>query len=203
MALALIPPVGTAGIYNLATPFNTLLQNNTSYRCDAVRRFADFLEIGVEPFEEYYQPAGISEAQYNQDVVNRVCIVSLVSSTGHWVYVPSSYILSYPDLNGVPYSVVVLGLELGALPNYMDLTGLKQVLSDICRDTVGVTPTIKEVVISAVEKLSQSDHDVLENARYLAIFNTQTDRARLLQAESELTTLRLQYQQLENYVKNL
>lgn len=200
--MALIPPVGTSGIYKLAPPFSTLLQANMSYRCDAVRRIADFLEAGIDPFEEFYVPRGLSKAAYDQDLMNQVCIVSLVSAGGHWVYVPSTYVLSYPDINGVPYTVMVLGLELGALPNYRDLTGLKQALANLTRDTIGVTPTIREVAISAVQKLSQADHDALENARMLAITNTQTDRAKLLAAEQELALLRQQYAQLEAYVQN-
>lgn len=199
--MALIPPVGTSGIYKLAPPFATQLQANMSYRCDAVRRVADFLAAGLDPFEEFYEPNGLSRAQYDLDLANQVCIISLVSSGGHWVYVPSTYVLAYPDINGVPYTVMVLGLELGALPNYKDLTGLKQALSNLTRDTIGVVPTIREVAISAVQKLSQSDHDALENARALAITNSQTDRARLLAAQAELAALRAQYDQLEAYVR--
>lgn len=200
--MALIPPVGTAGIYQLAAPFNTLLQTNMSYRCDAVRRIADFLEVGMEPYDEFYLPRGLSRDAYEQDVRNQVCIVSLVSAAGHWVYVPSTYIAAYPDLNGVPYTVMVLGLELGAIPNYLDLTGLKQAVANVVRDTVGVTPTIREVAISAVQKLSQADHDALENARSLAINNSQTDRAKLIATQNQLALLQQQYAQLEAYVRS-
>lgn len=199
--MALIPPVGTSGIYKLASPFNTLLQSNMSYRCDAVRRIADFLELGFDPFEEFYAPRGLAKEVYDLDLQNQVCIVSLVSTGGHWVYVPSTYILSYPDINGVPYTVMVLGLELGAIPNYKDLTGLKQAISNLTRDTIGITPTIKEVAISAVQKLSQADHDALENARVVAINNSQTDRAKLLATQAELAALRQQYDELEAYVR--
>lgn len=198
--MALIPPVGTSGVYKLAPPFNTLLQANMSYRCDAVRRIADFLEAGFDPFEEFYVPRGLSRAVYDQDLQNQVCVVSLVSSGGHWVYVPTTYILSYPDINGVPYAVMVLGLELGAIPNYKDLTGLKQAIANLTRDTIGITPTVKEVAISAVQKLSQADHDALEAARMSAINNSQTDRAKLLAAQAELAALRQQYSELEAYV---
>ena len=184
-----------------SSPFSTLLQSGMSYRCDAIRRFSDFIELSIEPFEEYYAPNGLTEADYEQDLENQVCMVALVSSSGHWVYVPSSYITAYPDLNGVPYTVMVLGLELGAIPNYKDLSGLKQTLSDLCRDTIGVTPTVREVAISAVQKLSQSDHDALETARQSAITNSQTDRSKLLAAQAELTQLREQYRKLEEWVR--
>jgi hypothetical protein len=201
--MALIPPVGTSGIFKLAAPFSTLLQANMSYRCDAVRRIADFLEVGYDPYEEIYVPSGLTKSVYDLDLQNQVCIVSLVSTGGHWVYVPSTYIVAYPDINGVPYTVMVLGLELGAIPNYRDLTGLKQAIANLTRDTIGVMPTVREVAISAVQKLSQADHDALENARVLSINNSQTDRAKLLAAQTELAALRQQYSALEEYVRVL
>lgn len=174
-----------------------------SYRCDAVRRISDFMIEGVNVYDEIYQPEGISQAKYDQDLLNQVCIVSLVSGADHWVHVPSTYIIAYPDLNGIAYNVLVLGLEIGAVPNYRDLTGLKAALSDLTRDTLGMVPTVREVVISAEQKLSQADHDALENARNVMITNSQTDRAKLIAAQYELATLRQQYNDLVNYVRSL
>lgn len=201
MALSFLPPIGTTGIFTLSAPFNTKLQANTTYRCDAIRRFSDFIEAGIDPFEEFYAPVGLTDAQYQADVTNLVVIVALVSPSNHWVYVPSVYIQSMPDINGVAYEVTVLGLELGALPNYLDLTGLKVALANLCQATVGVLPTVQEAIISAPEKLSQSDHDTLEAARQLKITNSDTDRARLIKLQAQYDTLRAQYQQLEDYVK--
>ncbi len=200
--MALIPPVGTAGIYKLAEPFQSKLQPNMSYRCDAVRRISDFLEIGIDPYQEFYLANAISKETYDQDVVNQVCIVSLVSSGNHWLYVPSTYILAYPDLNGIPYTVMVLGLELGAIPGYKDLSALKQALANLTRDTIGVLPAVKEVAISATSKLSQADHDALEAARQQNITNTQTDRAKYLALQAQFAALQQQYNELEAFVRN-
>jgi hypothetical protein len=199
--MALIPPIGTSGIYKLKAPFDALLQSNTSYRADAARRISDYLELGVDPFEEFYDKNGLAKEIYDADVTNQVVIVSLVSAAGHWVYVPSTYILSYPDLNGVAYTVMVLGLELGAIPQYMDLSGLKNALSNLCRDTVGVVPTVKEVAISAVSKLSQADHDALEAGRQALITNTTTDRAKYLALQAQFAALQQQYAALQDYIK--
>lgn len=200
--MALIPPIGTSGIYKLADPFQGLMQPNMSYRCDAVRRLSDLLNVGVEPYEEYYQKNGLSKDKYDQDTQNQVSIVSLVSTSGHWIFVPTTYILQYPDLNGVAYHVLVLGLELGAIATYKDLTGLKTSLANLCRDTVGVLPTVKEAVVSAESKLSQADADALEAGRQVLINNTQTDRAKYLTLQQENAALRQQITDLENYIKS-
>lgn len=119
-----MPPVGASGVYVLDSPFNTKLLTNTSYRCDAIRRFNDFYEMGVDPFEEFYSPAGLGKERFDADIATNTVIVSLVSQNNHWVYVPSSFIRSFPNVNGVSYTSLVLGVTLGAIPNYMDLSGL-------------------------------------------------------------------------------
>lgn len=198
--MALIPPIGTSGIYVLEAPFSNKLQPNMSYRCDAIKRISDLIEVGVDPFEEFYVPNGIPRIKYEQDVANRVCIISLVSEADHWVYVPSTYVRAYPDVNGLAYTVMIVGLELGAIPSYMDLTGLKVALANLTRDTIGVMPTVREVSASAVQRLSQADHDVLESARLQAIVNSQTDLAKYLETKRQLDRLQQQYEQLEQYI---
>lgn len=194
--MSLIPPIGTAGIYTLQTPFNSHLQQNVSYRCEAVRKISDFVEVGLDPYDLYYRPVGITEQKYAEDLLNSVCIVSLQSESGHWVYVPSSYITAYPNINGVPYRVIVLGVELGALPEYMDLTALKVSVSNVVRDTIGVTPDIKEVAISALQNISQYDHDTLTQTRAYLVTNSNTDRAKLLDLQARFATLQADYDTL-------
>lgn len=200
--MSLIPPIGTAGIYQLKAPFASHLQPSVSYRCDAVRRVSDMVEAGIDPFAEFYETNGIDESKYNQDLLNNVCIVSLVSAAGHWVYVPSSYILSYPNVNGVPYRVMLLGVELGPIPDYMDLSVVKSSVADVVRDTIGITPQIKEVAISPIQNFSQNDHDVVEANRQAAILSSPTWKAKYLDIERRFTALQQAYNELAAIVQN-
>lgn len=197
-----MPPIGASGVYSLEAPFANKLLNNTSYRCDAIRRFNDLYELGIDPFEEYYRPEGLTKARFDSDVAAQTGIVSLVSQNNHWVYVPSSFIRSFPNVNGVAYTSLVLGVTLGAIPNYMDLSGLYATMSNLVRDTIGVTPQIQSVAVSNVTNLSQQDHDRLEAARLQNVNNSTTDRAKYIAAQQENAMLRQQLTQLENFVKN-
>lgn len=199
--MALIPPIGTSGIYSLLSPFASQLQPNVAYRCEAIRKLSDLIEADVDPFEEIYRPNNLTQEQYEQDLANQACIVSLQSTTGHWVYVPSTYIKSFPNVNGVAYRVMVLGVEIGPVPEYMDLGALKSAVSDTVRDTFGVTPTIKEVAISPVQNFSQHDHDVIEANRANAIVNSDTWKSKYLTAQKSLEELQRQYNLLASLVR--
>lgn len=194
--MALIPPIGTVGVYSLRSPFAALLHSGVAYRCEAVRKISDLLEEGVEPYEEYYKPYNVSESSYEQDLVNQVCIVSLQSTSGHWVYVPSTYITAYPSISGVPYRVMVLGVELGPVPDYFNLDVVKDAVSNAVRDSFGVKPEIKHIAVSGVQNFSQHDHDIIEAAREQAILKSDTWKARFLQTQAALESLQQQYNAL-------
>ena len=196
--MALIPPIGTAGIYDLKAPFSARLQPKVSYKCEAVRKLSDIIEEGVDPYEEFYLPVGLSETAYQADLLNNACIVSLQSSSGHWVRVPTTYINSYPNINGVPYRGMVLGVELGPIPEYLDLAAVKVAVSNVIRDVLGVRPTVKEVAITSTQNFSQNDHDVLEGTRASLIVNSDTDRAKLLDLQARFAALQRDYQTLVN-----
>lgn len=191
--MALLPPIGTAGIYDLSPPFASKLQPSVSYRCESIRRFSDMLQLGEDPYELYYSPNELSQETYNNDALNSTCIVSLQSTSGHWVHVPSTYIRSFPNVNGVPYRAMVLGVEIGPVAEYQDLTTLKTAISNTVRDTFGVTPSIKEVAISATQNFSQRDHEILEQQRAAAIVNSPTYKSMYIALQAQFAALQRDY----------
>lgn len=198
--MSLTPPIGASGIFRLSGPYALLLQTNVSYTCDAVRKMADIVVLGIDPHAEFYAEHSLTYQQYETDLQNGECIVSLRSNGGHWVYVPTSYILSYPNMGGIPYTAIVLGINIGAVPNYLDLSAIKQRIVDTVRETIGVTSTVAQVAISPTKNLPQTDHNAIEASRVANITATRTDRALYLEAVAQRDALTLRIQELEAYI---
>lgn len=198
--MSLTPPIGASGIFRLSGPYAALLQSNVSYTCDAVRKMTDIIVLGIDPHAEFYSEHGLTYQQYQNDLQNGECIVSLRSNGGHWVYVPTSYVLGYPNMGGIPYTAIVLGINIGAVPNYLDLSVIKQRVVDLVRETIGVTSTVTQVAISPTKNLPQSDHNAVEANRVANITATRTDRALYLEAVTQRDALTLQIQELEAYI---
>jgi hypothetical protein len=200
--MAMEPPVGASGLFTLAAPFSQDVIPNLTYECKAVRRLVDFTRLGVEPYQEFYAPKSIPSETYENDFRNNVCIVTLVSSMGHWIYVPTSYIQSFPNMNGIAYTALVLAAPIGAIPNYVDLTPVKSKISAVIQETLGLVGVqVQSVAVSPEKNLLQADHNAIEAARQQNILANETDYAKYLREKRRADALALRNQELELYIQ--
>ncbi len=206
MTASLIPPLGASGTFSVAAPFTAVVSPTTSYECMAVRYLADFIKIGIDPFAKFYQQAGItpvSLSNYQADLAQLdTAIVSLKDTSDNWVYVPSTYITGYPNPGGIPYTPLILGIDIGPIPDYQDLSSLKTSIASLVEGVLGLTSvSVQEIKIGNTQNLSQSDHNALQAARAANITDSSTDRAKYLATLAQLVQLQGQYAQLATWVK--
>lgn len=165
--MGLTPAVGLKGLYELKSPFST--EPTTLYTCHAVRSFTDLLERDVDPYDEYYVPYGIDSGKYNTDKGNNVSIVTLIGDTGDIIYVPTSYIANMPSMDNVNYHNVIISVDLGALPEYVDLSNAKEEIEIAVGKVIGKIPTVKEHLGKTTGAITPVQHQVLEANRLSAI----------------------------------
>lgn len=193
-----VPPIGTRGIYSLKAPFSTV--PNELYSCGAIRYFKDVENQGIDVYKRYYEPYELTQSDYSRDRAAGVAIITLMSDTQSPIYVPSSYILSFPNLASVNYHHVVISASLGVLPETLDLTFLKDQVSQTIAATIGVAPTVFENVAETTGVVTPENHDALEIARQAAVTNLTTDRALYLAEKQKNTTLQQKLTALEQLV---
>lgn len=201
MSNSLLTDINASGIFRLRAPFDDLLPTQTTLTVKGVRKLSEIIASGIDPYEKYYEPQGISEAIYDLDFLADVSIISLTSGSGQWLYVPSTSIISYPNVNGVSYTSMILGVSLGSLADTTLLDALKTSITNVVKDALGVTPDIKEIAASASAIVSHDDHVLIENARSVIKVTNKSDRALLLQSQIALTAATTRIQELETYIK--
>lgn len=193
--------IGTEGIFRLKPPFAGLLPAQTSFKCTATRKLSEIISSGVDPFVEYYEPYGITQAIYDDELAADVTILSLTSSIGQWLYVPTSYVLGYPNVNGVTYTAVMLGVSLGALPNKLSLSALKTAIANLVKDTIGVDVVLKEIAVSESAIIPHSEHVIINATRLASVIVMKTDRQKVIDLQNERTVLLAKVAALETYVE--
>lgn len=172
-----IPTVGTEAYFTFKNPYNLFIKNtfninslSTKLKVISVISMRDMIRTDLrDPFTELYEPAGLSEVEYKQDLKNNVYLISFSLKTcdgvERYLRVPINYIGEVSLPSNVEYGNRILMLDLGSLPLTLDLTPLFSDLIDFVASRTGVTPEIKDVSIGEVIHISQQDHDTRETIR--------------------------------------
>lgn len=200
MAL-ILPEVHASGNWTLHPPFNNYLNATKWYTCIAIRKFEDFILLGIDPYEEFYNKTfKINRDKYNQDLLAGACIVTVKDSAGSVKSFPSSYIKSFPALGGVSYQALVATINLGAIPEAMDLELLKDRLVEVVRDTIGIDSEVKVVNIAPKELIERESHERIEAARREKIKASRTTQSRCLALEKENAALKKQLEDSNKWI---
>lgn len=160
-----IPDIGASGTFVLKAPFNSIVSSTTVLTVQSIRSVSDLIANDQDVFTSFYEPRGLSKEIYQEDVLAGVQIVGLQAGTGTWFYVPSTYFLSFPNIDGVMYTVVGMVVDLGAVPNTLELDTLKANTRDLVLKNLGVESDIEFVSLSQSALVSFDNHEKIEAAR--------------------------------------
>lgn len=196
---AIIPQIGSKGFFQVASPWQ--MPDNSVYECIAIRDFGDFTAIGEDVFELVYQPNRVPRDKFQADMAAGAKIITLASRTRPTMYIPTTYLTGYPMMDNVAYSHVVMGVSLGAIPDAMDLTFLKDQLSAVVSSVTGIMADIQVNVAPSDNYMTAAQHANWVQARQDAITNRETDLARLLKAQGTISELRQIIAQYETIMR--
>ena len=181
------PPLLTRGRYTLVTPFTAL--PTTLYTCAAIRTMPECQIHGEDVLNDIYIKAGLTKADFDRDSKAGSKIVTLLSEDSVPIYVPDSYIESYPNYDAVPYSHTVLSIDLGALPDFVSLANLQLEISALTSDVVGKESKVTVHRGASTGLVTPEQHEVAEVARVAAIKRRTTYRAENVRLEREKAAL--------------
>lgn len=195
------PRINATGAYELRSPFT--IDSGIEYRCEAIEGFEKLEEQGINPFSEYYQPNGLLMSDYQDDKNNGINIITLMSENGATIHVPSSYIISYPTDTSVPYSNIVLSVDLGSLPEQRDLLDLQMLVKQAAEQVTGNTVTVNIHKRPIRGFVSYTESQQLEASREANKDDLVSELAGKISAEEELSKARSQISAMSTIIDNL
>ena len=201
MSAQLIPDIGSKGKFTFKDPVSKKISNTTSLTCQSIRTLAELISQKENTFKDVYLALGLTKADYENDISAGVSILSLQAETGSWFYVPSSYLSSYPNINGVTYTRMMMGVGLGAVADTLDLEGLKVSISNIVYDQLGISPEIKLISVSQSAIISYGDHDKIEAVRKAKVKLNKSDSRLLTEAVDARDAAEKRVKYLEDFIK--
>lgn len=180
----LTPAPGIKGAFLLRYPFTT--QPDIEYTVTALRSFAEIRARDLDPLKLVYTPVNLDAGAMASDVAEGAYIVVLSTKQGELIYVPDTYIESYPFMGSIPYSYLIVSYSLGMIPDNMDVELLKQVGASAISDYIGVEPTAFITRGEVSDIITEERHVQLTISREQAVKNRETDRAKALRLTNEL-----------------
>lgn len=190
------PPIYARGRYTLIMPWAA--DPAKIYTCQAIRSFSDLAELEIDPFTEFYQPMGLADTVYQDDKALNATIITLTSDNDDEViYVPDTYIQSFPNMENIRYAHIVLSASIGPVPDYLDLAFLKTQIQNNILDVIGMNTTVNENRVPHSGAVAPLDHDVLETARLANITLQETDHAKAKRYKDMYDSLLLKYNTLQ------
>lgn len=172
-----LPYIGTEAYFSFKDPFDIFIRNkfnlntsNIKFRVISIISMKDTIRIDLkDPFTEIYEPVGLDEVKYKLDLNDEVPIISL-AHTDHdgierYVRIPLNYISSISDHGGVEYSNRLLVLDLGKLPDDLNLEPLYEDIKDYITTLTGSSVELMDTTVGGVELLPHEEHEDRETIR--------------------------------------
>ena len=160
MALSIL--LGTIGIFTLTPPFSIAKINYTITKLNLIKALVN---NGIDVYNSFYVPAGLTQVEYNADLSSGQAIVTLESDNGPTLNIPSSYIALAPVEPAVLYYGTVISIDLGDLPASVNLDQITSDVATMINGTVGVTSKVNLHVLPASKVYSHQDYITAEAIR--------------------------------------
>jgi hypothetical protein len=200
MASELLPAIGISGDWSLKTPYDKLYIANLSYACRAINKISAMVATGVDVLNSYYVANGLTQADYDADVAADLSMITLASSNGQLIICPSTYLSGWPSADAVPFVVMGMIINLGAIPNKLDPTFLTSKVEPVIKAALGLDPVIQYATLSETANKTFDDYTAWENARQSNITDDTSDYVKRLNAEADLTAAQAQIAALQQFI---
>lgn len=190
-----IPSINTIGKFELNAPY--VAKDNVRYRVTAIRKFSDLYIRGVDVYAQFYKPHGLITGQivngklfdFNEEAALSPVIITLEGNDDSVVYVPSTYIKTNPSTTDISYSRMILSVDLGALPDYVNFESVMKDIEGLVETQLGSKAVVKMFRGYTDRQPTVDEHYVLEESRVGAMASSTNDRALVIKAEKTIKEL--------------
>lgn len=181
----MIPAINAAGRFEAAAPFDQIVNQSTYYTVEATRTIHEMEGAKLDLYSLVFAPVGVTPEDF-PTVVKRAkdsgaIICALLDRNGTPVYVPTTYLTSFPLVDGVSYERMCMIADLGPVPPSM--AAAMQLVLDHTKQfitaTMGITSVVRLGTIPTVGYVSQQQADAYENTRKGNITDASNDVAKV------------------------
>lgn len=204
----MIPAPYVEGSFQAKPPFDTVVDPDICFTVEALRTVGELRSRNFNLYTTVFQPVGITEEESEtilSELDNAAGVIIVLTAVGQKnVYLPSSYLLSFPSVDGVRYEHMALIVDLGVVPPQLRnvLAETQQEIQDLVLSRVGVDTTVNIGVVPTTAYVQAGQARVFENTRKQAITNAKTNIKVIKELQTQVAKQEAYIQLLEQKIAN-
>lgn len=202
-----IPAPWASGQFDAISPFDIIVDKKVYYTTEAVRTIPEMQAAKVDLYKLVFQPVGISKDDslifINELLEAKAVIVTLTAKNNNTIHIPSTFLKSFPLVNGTVLEQFAIIAYLGACPPDLKNKVLDTIdhINDYIKHQLGVNPQTQLATLPTKSFISKEQAVAWEKTRQESITNHDSDIARIVQLEEEIRRKDAYILQLENMKK--
>lgn len=200
---SIIPSLRVTGRFEALAPFDRVINPAATYTVEAIRTVGEMQGLNINIFQRVFVPLGVDQATYLTMLDSIVqaggVVITLIPRKGAPVYVVSTYLKSFPLVDGFLYERMVVVSDLGAV-SVDKKAALEEAVThfhDWILQHYGINSTVKIGTVPVIGYVSQFEHETMETARKNRITDGDSDLAKSLSMEKTIASQQAYIQELE------
>ena len=149
--------IGNKGKVNFLAPFDKY-NSDREWSIVGIQQIPYLLKLGADILELVYINESLAESDFNNDILNKVPIVTLENESQELINVPMNRIGDEDVESSYRYKEYGLAVALPALPVDYDTTALENDIKTVVKEKLGFDVPVEKVELSAITLVNSTRH---------------------------------------------
>ena len=149
--------IGNKGKVNFLAPFDKY-NSDREWSIVGIQQIPYLLKLGADILELVYINESLAESDFNNDILNKVPIVTLENESQELINVPMNRIGDEDVESSYRYKEYGLAVALPALPIDYDTTALENDIKTVVKEKLGFDVPVEKVELSAITLVNSTRH---------------------------------------------
>lgn len=149
--------IGNKGKVNFLAPFDKY-NSDREWSIVGIQQIPYLLKLGADILQLVYIDESLAESDFNNDILNKVPIVTLENESQELINVPMNRIGDEDVESSYRYREYGLAVALPALPIDYDTTALENDIKTVVKEKLGFDVPVEKVELSAITLVNSTKH---------------------------------------------
>ena len=149
--------IGNKGKVNFLAPFDKYTSDR-AWSIVGIQQIPYLLKLGADILQLVYIDESLAESDFNNDILNKVPIVTLENESQELINVPMNRIGDEDVESSYRYKEYGLAVALPALPIDYDTTALENDIKTVVKEKLGFDVPVEKVELSAITLVNSTKH---------------------------------------------